>query len=156
MWHTRVSNYGNNKNNKFLDLGLWGKDGFGGEREREMSLWGKESFEREKYTGKEDFEREKDTGGGHGRGKQELHQWGRRKREKEKWGFDCVWLRLDFYFQNAYVASSDWGCKSGVLHGLRIEFNLIDDGVWVRRNFVWWRVIVRILFFLAYASSSST
>jgi hypothetical protein len=78
------------------------------------------------------------------------------ERERErKWGFDCVWLRLDFYFQNAYVASPDWGCKSGVLHGLRIEFNLIDDGVWVRRNFVWWRVIVCFLFFLAYASSSS-
>ena len=28
--------------------------------------------------------------------------------EREKWGFDCVLLRLDFYFKKAYVVSPDW------------------------------------------------
>ena len=32
----------------------------------------------------------------------------KKERKREKWGFDCVWLRLDFYFKKAYVASPDW------------------------------------------------
>jgi hypothetical protein len=32
----------------------------------------------------------------------------KKERKREKWGFDYVWLRLDFYFKNAYVASLDW------------------------------------------------
>ena len=52
-------------------MGLWGKDGFG--EEREIGLWGKEGFEREK-----------DTGGGHGRGEQELIGEKRRRRKSER------------------------------------------------------------------------
>ena len=53
-------------------MGLWGKDGFG--EEREIGLWGKEGFEREKY-----------NGGGHGRGKQELiDEKRRRKSERDR------------------------------------------------------------------------
>ena len=32
----------------------------------------------------------------------------KRERKREKWGFDCVLLRLDFYFKKAYVVSPDW------------------------------------------------
>ena len=74
-------------------MGLWGKDGFEGERERWVCE-GKRVL-REKDTGKEGFLREKDTGGGHGRGKQELQRWRRREREMGFWL--CV-VKVRFLF----------------------------------------------------------
>ena len=87
-------------------MGLWGKDGFGEERDR---------FARERG-----FEREKDTGGGHGRGKQDLIGEEKEERVKE--------IEMRFWL----CAVDIFNIKSGVLHpsALNLIFFLIIK-IWV-------------------------